>query len=195
MIPGVHKYVDIGVGPMHRGKRKSSEVNPALLDKMGERLTFEQISVGLYDALSRKRQNVLARDCPLETIERFRQEELDHLGLLERSLRHLGRSPAASCASAYLAAQASLGLQKLVQNSETSFGDSLEAMVIAAATDNLGWELLISLALQAGLDDMAWEFCGALREEQIQLSTLRSWVEDLALHEKIIPPEYGERSA
>lgn len=162
---------------------KAHENSPAFLDKLGERLSFEQISIGLYDALSRKREGLLRSDCPLETIERFRQEELGHLMLLDRTLRQLGESPATPSTSAQLIATASQGLQKIVLSSNTSFADCLEAILIAELTDNSGWELLISLAQQAGHDNLAWEFQGALHEEQVHLSTLRSWIEDMALHD------------
>lgn len=167
-----------------RDKGKLLEQFPIFFDKLGERMAFEQIGVGLFDALARKRQGLDGeQDFSLETIERFRQEELSHLRLLERSLRTLGGNLAVPTRSASLINTASLGLQKIVQNSFTSFTDSLEAMLIAELTDNTGWELLIPLARQANLVELAWEFQGALQEESEHLRTFRSWVEEITLRE------------
>ena len=73
----------------------------------------------------------------------------------------------------------------MVLDLRTNVVQSLHAILVAELTDNDGWELLVELAAQMGLDEIAREFEGALVSEQRHLDKVRRWVAALALGEAL----------
>jgi hypothetical protein len=57
----------------------------------------------------------------------------------------------------------------------------LEAMLNAELVDNAGWDMLVKLADDMGLDDMSKDFQAALNEEDEHLMEIRQWFEQITL--------------
>src|SRR5690606_32315938 len=137
-----------------------------LLDKIGERIAFERGGTRLYDALLVKAQAALAAgaelptaaealaangedvaslqgaptESALQTLERIRNEELEHFHLLCEAMKQLGGDPTAMTPCADAVATASAGLMQVVTDPRTTLAQSLNAMLTAELTDNAGWE-------------------------------------------------------
>jgi hypothetical protein len=165
-----------------------------LVDKLGERLAFERSGTRLYDALILKYRTVAEQGrvpslpVPINagsedagsTLKRIRTEEHEHFLMLTEAIRALGGDPTAQTPCADVSGVASMGLMQVVTDPRTTFAQSLQAVLIAELADNAGWELLISLATDAGEADMAEQFQRALIQEQDHLLTIKSWVSALA---------------
>lgn len=150
------------------------EAGRSLLGAFAERLSVEQVNAGLYYALSSR----LDPFSPYrEALERFLQQELRHISLVERTVRRFGGHPAASSPSARSQCASIASLQRIVQDSAASPEDCLEALLLAVLRDRLGWEKLVTRADALGLATSAWEFRGALLEEREQADTLARWRE------------------
>lgn len=172
-----------------------------LMDKLGERIAFERTGTRLYDALIVKLQSaqqvepvvlpsvvfdVEATEGDAEALDasetaeqallRIRAEELEHFALLCAAVTKLGGDPTAMTPSADVTAVASSGIMQVLNDPRTTLAQCLNAMLTAELTDNAGWELLISLAEEAGESDLAGEFLGALAEEQSHLSIIKHWL-------------------
>ena len=158
--------------------QKLTGKNPeAFIDKLGCRLAFERSGVRLYDALIAKCSSVPpgSSEIPLETLRKFRNEELQHFKMVEGAIRSIGADPTAQTPSADVGGMASLGLMQVLTDPRTSVAHCLEAILIAELADNDAWQLLIVLAERMGMDDMAREFGVALREEEDHLIHVRQW--------------------
>jgi hypothetical protein len=64
---------------------------------------------------------------------------------------------------------------KVIMDPRTSVSQSLQAMLALELADNAAWELLISLANDMGMEDMAEQFKHALMQEDTHLSNVREW--------------------
>ena len=161
-----------------------------LMDKIGERLAFERTGTRLYDALIVKYETLAesgdepelsarlgsgSDDMP-STLERIRAQEHEHFLMLSDVMRSLGGDPTAQTPCADVTATASMGLMQVVTDPRTTFAQSLNAMLIAELADNAGWELLITLAEDAGETDIAKQFQRAMAEEEEHLVTIKSWL-------------------
>jgi ferritin-like metal-binding protein YciE len=161
-----------------------------LMDKIGERLAFERTGTRLYDALIVKYEtlaeggempelpvalDVGGADVPA-TLERIRAEEHAHFMMLSQVMTSLGGDPTAQTPCADVTAVASMGLMQVVTDPRTTFAQSLNAILIAELADNAGWDLLITLAEDAGETDIAQQFRQALAEEEEHLVTIKSWL-------------------
>lgn len=175
-----------------------------LMDKVGERLAYERTGVRLYEALIAKYQaatqqsgEVLARaeqvqevsaaqglavlapvegEAPVQTLERIRSEELQHFKLLCDAMVRLGGDPTAQTPCADVTAVASMGLMQVLTDPRTTLAQCLNAMLTVELTDNAGWELLVTLAEQAGESELAGRFLGAMAQEQEHLVTVKGWL-------------------
>ncbi|HEX7028936.1 MAG TPA: ferritin Dps family protein, partial [Gammaproteobacteria bacterium] len=76
---------------------------------------------------------------------------------------------------------ASMGIMKVITDPRTSVSQSLAALLSAELTDNAAWELLIAVADEMGLEEMADEFGQALRQEEEHLRDVRQWYEQAVL--------------
>jgi hypothetical protein len=174
-----------------------------LMDKLGERIAFERGGTRLYDALITKYQGVEAAggqlllpaneviavgsdgnvafavdvaETPAATLARIRAEELAHFHMLCQAMVHLGGDPTAQTPCADVVATASMGLIQVVTDPRTTMAQCLNAILTAELTDNAGWELLISLAEDAGETELGGRFLGALADEQEHLAIVRGWL-------------------
>lgn len=154
-----------------------------LIDKLAERLAFERSGVRLYDAIISKRQ--AEADLPaifsLEVLQEFREEELDHFHLVWDCLKEIGADPTAQPPSADVIGVASMGLVKVATDPRIGFASALESILIAELADNDGWNLLIKLTREAGLDKFADRFEEAYGAEERHLQVIRDWVQRLHL--------------
>jgi hypothetical protein len=192
-------------GVVKTGVAKMKGNEPTIfLDKLGERIAFERAGTRLYDALITKFQAVqqagreslvpagqlpaedgslgassVAGESPLATLQRIRNEELEHFHLLGECMRHLGGDPTAMTPCADVQATASMGLIQVLTDPRTTLAQCLDAMLTAELTDNAGWELLIQLAEGEGQDELAGRFLGALGQEQEHLAIVKGWLTDL----------------
>ena len=165
-----------------------------LMDKIGERIAFERGGTRLYDALIVKYEAVAASgevpELPAPvfadgagsdedagaTLLRIRDEEHAHFLMLTEVMRALGGDPTAQTPCADASATASLGLMQVVTDPRTTLAQSLNAVLIAELADNAGWELLITLAEQAGETDLVQQFQQAMAQEDAHVATIKSWL-------------------
>ncbi|HKT35042.1 MAG TPA: hypothetical protein VJR03_09435 [Nitrospira sp.] len=156
-----------------------------LIDKLGGRLAFERTGTRLYDGLlgkfmSRKDEATMLS---VDQLQQFRAEEAAHIGVCWDALRQLGADPTCVTPMADTNAVASIGLMQIIADPRMTVAQSLHAIHVAELADNDGWQLLIKLASEMGQDDMAGRFQTALEEENRHLSALRTWMEQICMHE------------
>jgi hypothetical protein len=169
--------------------QKLTGKNPeAFIDKLGCRLAFERAGVRLYDALIVKASSIpgARSEIPLDTLRKFRNEELRHFRLLEGAIRSIGADPTTQTPSADVDGMASLGLMQVLTDPRTSLSHCLEAILIAELADNDAWQLLIQLAAKMGMDDMARDFETALQEEDVHLAHIRQWFKESVLDDAAV---------
>jgi len=174
-----------------------------LLDKLGERIAFERAGTRLYEAVITKYQGVQqmgaeplvsadqlqdgegmplsvhAGESPLQTLQRIRNEELQHFIMLGQCVEQMGGDPTAQTPCADVIATASAGILQVVTDPRTTLAQTLNAVLSAELTDNAGWEMLARLAEDAGEHDMAGRFLGALGDEQEHLAIVKGWLTSL----------------
>lgn len=155
-----------------------------LLDKLAERLAFERTGVRLYDAMLAKISALGSIPGPTDVqpvIEQFRNEEYNHFLLLVKAMEKLGADPTAQTPCADLAGVSAQGIVKIITDPRTNLAQSMNALLIAEAADNVGWELLVDLAKEAGQDQMAKDFSAALAEEDHHLATIKEFMKHAAV--------------
>jgi hypothetical protein len=166
------------------------------LDKLGERLAYERTGTRLYEALIVKYRaaeqtagDVLplastilgtdgagAAEDPGATLERIRAEEYEHFTLLCDAMTAMGGDPTAQTPCADVSALASSGFMQVLNDPRTTLGQCLNAMLAVELADNAGWELLASLADDAGQSELVGRFLGALSQEQEHLAIIKAWL-------------------
>lgn len=185
-IPGTVK------GVVKSAIKKLSGHHPEIfLNKLGERLAFERSGVRIYEQLILKCEYTAASNAaefqlPLERLEDFRDQEAEHFHLLVECIDTLGGDPTAQTPDADASGMAAIGLMKVITDPRTSISQSLEAMLSIELTDNAAWELLIKLADDMGLSDMAKKFNHALTQEAIHLEQVKQWYEESVRSEAVI---------
>ncbi len=154
--------------------------NPEILiDKLAERLAFERTGVRLYDGVLAKIAALGSVPGPTDiqpVIQQFRDQEYQHFVLLVEALEKLGADPTAQTPCADLAGVSAEGLMKIITDPRTNLAQTLNALLIAEAADNAGWELLIELAREAGQDQMVEDFGVALEEENEHMGTIKEFL-------------------
>ncbi|ARU27211.1 ferritin-like domain-containing protein [Cellvibrio sp. PSBB006] len=153
------------------------------LNKLGERLAFERSGVRIYEQLILKCEHMAANSMdglklPLEKLQEFHDQEAEHFYLLVECMETLGGDLTAQTPDADASGVAASGLMKVIMDPRTSVSQSLEAMLSIELTDNAAWELLIKLAEDMGLSDMADKFRHALQQENVHLETVKQWYEE-----------------
>jgi rubrerythrin len=156
-----------------------------LLDKLAERLAFERSGTRLYETLILKFREEGGFDGGpnLEELETIHRDELEHFHTLSQFVEQLGGDPTAVTPSADVAAVASMGIVQLVCDPRVSFGESLEAMLIAELVDHECWKTLRELARSAGNEQLEQFTERAEAAEDMHLSWVRSWVQARTLGE------------
>jgi len=161
------------------GEADEEEIGLAvLLDKLSERLAFERMGTRLYEAFLNKCET-LGETSPgptLEEVEEIGREELEHFLLLNDTIAGLGGDPTVQSPSADIAAVASMGIMQVLTDPRTTLPQCLNAMLAVELADNAGWELLASLADEAGQNDLVARFLGALDQEQEHLAIIKAWL-------------------
>lgn len=177
-----------------------------LMDKMGERIAFERTGIRLYDALIAKytavtasgdglpalaealatsgedweaQSEALLNETPLQSLERIRNEELQHLHMLCDAMASLGGDPTAQTPCADVAGVASAGLMQVVTDPRTTLAQCLTAVLTAELSDGAGWELLIQLTEQGGHDQLTGSFLTAYGQEAQHQQAIQSWLSSL----------------
>ena len=191
-------------GAFKAGVAKLKGAQPTvLLDKIGERIAFERGGTRLYDALLVKYHAVQAADEEVlptaeeaiaavmpdagqlaavagetaeQTLMRIRGEELQHFLMLCAEMERLGGDPTAMTPCADVTATSTMGIMQVVTDPRTTLAQCFNAMLTAELTDNAGFELLITLAEEAGESELAGKLLGALTQEQEHLLVVKSWL-------------------
>lgn len=153
-----------------------------LLNKIGERLAYERSGVRIYEAFIAKCEasaadGKLPPGVSLDMVRSFCMEEAQHFAMLAEVMTALGADPTAMTPDADISAVASQGLMKVIQDPRASVTQSLEAMLSIEMTDNAAWELLIRLARDMTMDDIADRFQQAMQQEVVHLGEVRRWYE------------------
>ena len=176
-IPGTAK------GMLKTALNKLVGVSPEMLiDKLGERLAFERSGVRLYEALLAKAGALDSMDAGmLKTLQHFRDEEAEHFALVVAAMQRLGADPTAMTPCADVVGVTSMGVLQAISDPRTNLAQSLNALLTAELTDNAGWELLIELAEASNQTEIAQSFEKALAQEQVHLTTVRSWLAEAVL--------------
>lgn len=156
------------------------------INKLGERLAYERSGVRVYQQLIAKCTHAadsLTPDLPLpiERLEEFCRQEEEHFDLLTQCLKKLGADPTAQTPDADASGVAASGMMKVITDPRTSVSQCLQAMLAIELADNAAWELLIKLAEDMGMKDMAEQFQHALQQEDIHLREVRDWYEKSVL--------------
>jgi tRNA isopentenyl-2-thiomethyl-A-37 hydroxylase MiaE len=146
-----------------------------LIDKLAERLAFERTGTPLYETLIQKAQaiNSADRSATVQEPERICREELNHFHLLWDCIERLGADPTVETPSADVSALASQGIPKVLADPRTTFGQCLEAILVAELVDNDAWERLIALAHGFNQTDMVDQFRAASNQEADHLAFVR----------------------
>lgn len=157
---------------------RPSESAIMFLDKLGARLGFERTGVRLYDAILAKHKALGSFDGgpSRAELERIRNEEHAHFLMLCQAAESLGADPTAVTPSADVQATASVGVMQVITDPRTTLLAALDAILIAELADNDSWECLIELAREAGHEELAEKFVGALRNEVEHLENVRRWL-------------------
>jgi rubrerythrin len=171
----------VGTVPIPGMKKLAGRSPEVFIDKLGERLGFERTGVRLYDALIAKGEahGLGGSAVTLDRLKQFRTEEARHMAMLWACLREIGADPTAMTPSADIGGVASEGLMQVITDARTSVADSVHAILVAELADHDAWQLLIQLAQDVGMDEMADRFRPALDEEREHLSGIRQLYQEL----------------
>lgn len=156
--------------------------NPqVLIDKLAERAAFERGGTRLYDAFLTKlaTDSEGARTISLARAREIRDEEAEHYRLVARCIESLGGDSTVQTPSADLVGVQTMGLIQVMNDPRTSIAHCVHTLLTAELTDSAGWELLISLAIGFGQDEMADEFRVAFEAEGEHLADVRTWDQEL----------------
>lgn len=156
-----------------------------LVDRLGERLAFERTGVRLYDALLTKCAAALP-DFQLDTIGQFREEELQHYFLLTEVIENMGADPTAMTPSADSSGVMAQGLMQVLTDPRMTVPQCVEAILIAELADNDGWDLLIQICGEVGLDSEVRLFRTAKLQEERHLEYMRRWLSQMILENKAV---------
>jgi rubrerythrin len=155
-----------------------------LLDKLGERLAFERTGTRLYDALLVKCEtdpSTMVSSMSIDAVLQIRDDEMNHFRQVAAAIESLGGDPTAQTPCADLAGVEAMGLLQVLGDPRTTLTQALHAILTAELTDNVGWEMLVTLAETQGQKDMADEFRVALQEEREHLHIVHQWLTEATL--------------
>lgn len=172
-MPGTMK------GMLKSVMEKMTGHNPEIfINKLGERLAFERSGVRLYETLIVKCESMdIPSQISLDVLRHFRDEEEQHFHIVNNAMKSLGADPTAQTPDADIAAVSSMGIQKVISDPRTSLSQCLSALLTAELVDNAGWELLIKLAEEMGMEEITADFVKPLQQEQVHLEQIREWYE------------------
>lgn len=167
-------------GAVKSGMKKMTGRNPGILiNKLGERLAFERSGVRLYEGMIAKCKASGGAGTPvsLERLQHFCGEEAQHFFMVKEVMEQLGCDPTAQTPDADVIGVATMGVQKVITDPRTTLMQCVDVLLAVELTDHAGWEILIKLADEAGLDDASKRFRKALKQEEEHLRQVREWCE------------------
>ncbi|MEW6268439.1 MAG: ferritin-like domain-containing protein [Thermodesulfobacteriota bacterium] len=181
--PTVKGMVKTAVGAL------TGESMAELLDRLAQRLAFERSGSRYYEGLITKFKvaqsaGLIGDGGPtLADLQRFHDDELRHFALLRTAIEDFGGDPTAQTPAADVAAVTGMGIGPAINDPRTDFWQSLEAILVAELTDNDAWKMLVDLASGLGYDDLATRFTVAKADEDVHLSSVRSWLHQHTMRE------------
>jgi bacterioferritin (cytochrome b1) len=165
---------------------KLAQHNPQkVIDLLTERLTFERSGVKLYDAIIDK-MTVSTEEGVVEMLDQMREhrdQEKEHEEWLEECVRQLGGDAHGHTEMADVVTRESKGIEDIILDGDNDIFHLFHALLTAELADNAGWDLLVSLADEAGDRDAKKAFKKRLHEEEEHLVYMRRAVERLARRE------------
>lgn len=149
-----------------------------LLDKLGARLTYERVGTRLYQALISKLDayGTFAGGPSRADLERVRDEEHQHMLLVQRLIEQIGGDPTAATPCANLQAVASRGIGDVLVDPRTNLLECLEAIVVAELADHESWNQLAAVAALAGQREFEPTIRNAEKTEAGHLTKVRAWL-------------------
>ncbi len=163
-------------------------VNKAgLMDKLIERLRFEQQGVELYDTVIEHTDGELPPDM-MSTLRDHRSEEAAHMEMLARHILDIGGDPGADTPSVKMVMEQSKALINIVKSDKAKPIHRLQCILDAELEDSVSWELLVALAREAGGSDMVKDFLQAERREIEHTRDTRKMIARLTGHEVLGHP-------
>ena len=169
-LPATFKGLATSIMQKLVGKRPE-----VLIDKLGERLAFERTGTRLYELALTKAQlagDEIA-DASLSDLVVICEEERGHFLLLTQTIEKIGGDPTAVTPCADAAGVMSSGLVKLAADPRASFAQTVQALLVAELTDRDGWELLVDLVDELGMEQEAQLFRRSLESEARHLAFVR----------------------
>lgn len=147
---------------------------------MRARLAFQRASTRLYEVLldkldatvdiaPRSQRGALNRN----TLLRFRNEEAAHFEMLCESLESMGIDPVNDLARECEPVSAQTPPRPRTDGMNAA--DALNALLDVELTDEAGWQQLVAMAHDCGLNDLAHRFEQAHSEEIGHVRQLRAW--------------------
>jgi len=167
-----------------RAAHRAAGAPELLVDKLGERLSWERSSVRLYQALMDKTAALAAGatlPLQLEELHQLREEALEHMHIAASALDSLGADSSALTPSAAISALVIHGVTQVLTDPRTTLHQCLEAILTVELADEASWELLMRLAEVAGQDELLFHFHRAFRHEHVHVHKLKRWREQLVL--------------
>ncbi len=158
---------------------------PKVIDLLTARLTFERVGVKLYDAIIGKVQILGDAQAQrmLDQLQEHRDEEKEHEEWLEEQIRALGADAHGTSEMSELETRESKGIEDVILDGDNEISHLMHALLTAELADNAGWDLLVSLADEAGDRDAKKAFKKRLHEEEEHLIFARRAVVKLARRE------------
>ena len=158
---------------------------PKVIDLLTARLTFERVGVKLYDAIIGKVQILGDAQAQrmLDQLQEHREEEKEHEEWLEEQIRALGADAHGTSEMSELETRESKGIEDVILDGDNEISHLMHALLTAELADNAGWDLLVSLADEAGDRDAKKAFKKRLHEEEEHLIFARRAVVKLARRE------------
>jgi rubrerythrin len=157
-----------------------------LLDKLGERLTFERQGTRLYQTVIQKCELLEMDDesgPSLEDLRHICDEELEHFKMLQKAITDLGGDATIMTPCADVAAVMSKGVLEVAVDPRTTIPQTLQALLTAELVDNDGWQMLQDLAAELGQDELEEQCRQAFEQEQEHLEKVREWLTTMTMDE------------
>lgn len=184
-LEGAHDIGSVPIPATFKGVAKAGidmlkgQNSALLLNKLGERMAFERGGVRLYEALIRKVKVQAVPGLSIESLERIRDEELQHMFIVNKAIEDLGGDPSAMTPGGDVASVASSGLFQVVCDPRTTVAQSLEAILIAELADQNSWQMLVELSEKMGQDESIKAFRTAEAHESQHVLIIRQMLKDI----------------
>jgi hypothetical protein len=148
------------------------------VDKLGERIAFERVSVRLCEALITKFEAFggFEGGPGRGELDQVIQKKYEHFRLLQEAIQNAGCDPTVLTPSADLYLTMLRGIVDVVVDPRTTFAQCLEALLVIELVENDAWEALSDLAQQSSEPELARLFEAAGVVEGDHLDAVRAWL-------------------